>query len=58
MTEELLITISTLDYYVEAKGFFASFNVNNLLDKKIDECIRKAAPSLILNYQIYYSLYL
>ncbi|MFD0988813.1 type IX secretion system membrane protein PorP/SprF [Mariniflexile jejuense] len=35
------------------KGFFASFNANNLLDKKIDEGIRKAEPSLILNYQIY-----
>ncbi|WP_372756457.1 type IX secretion system membrane protein PorP/SprF [Mariniflexile sp.] len=35
------------------KGFFASFNANNLLEKNIDENIRKAEPRLILNYQIY-----
>ncbi|MFI0431499.1 PorP/SprF family type IX secretion system membrane protein, partial [Mariniflexile sp. HMF6888] len=35
------------------KGFFASFNANNLLEKKIDEDIRVAEPSLLLNYQIY-----
>lgn len=35
------------------KGFFASFNANNILEKKIDEDIRVAEPSLLLNYQIY-----
>lgn len=35
------------------KGFFASLNANNILDKKIDEGIRKAEPNLLLNYQIY-----
>ena len=35
------------------KGFFASFNANNILEKKIDEDIRKAEPNLLLNYQIY-----
>lgn len=35
------------------KGFFTSFNANNLLDKNIDDGIRKAEPRLILNYQIY-----
>ncbi len=35
------------------KGFFLSFNVNNILDKNIDKKIRIAEPSLLLNYQIY-----
>jgi len=35
------------------KGFFLSFNVNNLLDKDIDNNIRVAEPNLLLNYQIY-----
>lgn len=35
------------------KGFFGSFNANNILEKKVDEGIRKAEPNLILNYQIY-----
>ncbi|MEC3908715.1 type IX secretion system membrane protein PorP/SprF [Tamlana sp. 2201CG12-4] len=35
------------------KGFFLSFNVNNILDKKIDQNIRAAEPNLLLNYQIY-----
>ena len=34
------------------KGFYFSFNANNILEKKIDE-IRVAEPSLLLNYQIY-----
>lgn len=33
-------------------GFF-SFNVNNILSKEVDEAIRVAEPSLLLNYQIY-----
>lgn len=35
------------------KGFFASFNANNILDKNIDENIRVLEPNLLLNYQIY-----
>lgn len=35
------------------KGFFASFNANNILNKNIDEDIRRAEPNLILNYQLY-----
>ncbi|WP_111307557.1 PorP/SprF family type IX secretion system membrane protein [Confluentibacter sediminis] len=35
------------------KGFFLSFNANNILEKKFDEGIRKAEPNLLLNYQIY-----
>lgn len=35
------------------KGFFFSFNANNILEKRIDEDIRVAEPSLLLNYQIY-----
>lgn len=35
------------------KGFFASFNANNLLDKNINETIRVLEPNLLLNYQIY-----
>lgn len=35
------------------KGFFVSFNANNILEKKIDEAVRKAEPNLLLNYQIY-----
>ncbi|MFG6685194.1 type IX secretion system membrane protein PorP/SprF [Mariniflexile sp. HNIBRBA6329] len=35
------------------KGFFASFNANNILEKNIDEDIRVSEPSMLLNYQIY-----
>lgn len=35
------------------KGFFLSFNANNILEKSLDEDIRIAEPSLLLNYQIY-----
>lgn len=35
------------------KGYFLSFNINNLLKKDLDEAIRVAEPSLLLNYQIY-----
>ena len=35
------------------KGFFISFNANNILEKKIDEDIRVSEPNLLLNYQIY-----
>lgn len=35
------------------KGFFASFNANNILDKNIDKDIRKLEPNLLSNYQIY-----
>lgn len=35
------------------KGFFMSFNVNNLLDKDLDSSLRILEPNLLLNYQIY-----
>ena len=35
------------------KGFFASFNANNILEKKIDQDIRVSEPNMLLNYQIY-----
>jgi type IX secretion system PorP/SprF family membrane protein len=35
------------------KGFFLSFNVNNILEKNFDEAIRVLEPNLLLNYQIY-----
>ena len=35
------------------KGFFLSFNANNILEKKFDEDLRVAEPRLLLNYQIY-----
>ncbi|MDD7888068.1 type IX secretion system membrane protein PorP/SprF [Flavivirga sp. 57AJ16] len=35
------------------KGFFMSFNANNILGKDIDEAIRTLEPNLLLNYQIY-----
>ncbi|NJX15586.1 PorP/SprF family type IX secretion system membrane protein [Tamlana crocina] len=35
------------------KGYFLSFNVNNVLDKDFDQNLRKLEPSLLLNYQFY-----
>ncbi|MGZ0017688.1 PorP/SprF family type IX secretion system membrane protein [Yeosuana sp. AK3] len=35
------------------KGFFVSFNANNILEKKVDESVRVSEPNLLLNYQIY-----
>ena len=35
------------------KGFFLSFNANNILEKNLDEAIRVSEPNLLLNYQIY-----
>jgi type IX secretion system PorP/SprF family membrane protein len=35
------------------KGFYLSFNANNILEKNIDEAIRVSEPNLLLNYQIY-----
>jgi len=35
------------------KGTFFSFNVNNILEKKLDETVRVTEPNLLLNYQIY-----
>jgi len=35
------------------KGFFFSFNANNILDKNFDEDIRNLEPNLLLNYQLY-----
>lgn len=35
------------------KGYFLSFNANNILEKKLDEAIRVLEPNLLLNYQVY-----
>lgn len=35
------------------KGFFLSFNANNILEKKLDSEIRVFEPNLLLNYQVY-----
>tara|TARA_R110002096_G_scaffold129986_2_gene279002 strand:+ start:6192 stop:7175 length:984 start_codon:yes stop_codon:yes gene_type:complete len=35
------------------KGFFLSFNLNNMLDKDFDSSVRKLEPNLLLNYQVY-----
>jgi type IX secretion system PorP/SprF family membrane protein len=35
------------------KGFFLSFNANNILEKNLDASIRVAEPRLLLNYQVY-----
>ena len=35
------------------KGFFASFNANNILSKNLDDALSKIEPRLLLNYQIY-----
>lgn len=35
------------------KGFFASFNANNILEKNLDEDLRVSEPGMLLNYQIY-----
>ncbi|MFL1013415.1 PorP/SprF family type IX secretion system membrane protein [Flavisericum labens] len=35
------------------KGYFLSFNVNNVLDKDFDSSLRKLEPNLLLNYQMY-----
>tara|TARA_R110002049_G_scaffold18569_5_gene70794 strand:- start:591 stop:1604 length:1014 start_codon:yes stop_codon:yes gene_type:complete len=35
------------------KGFFMSFNVNNMLDKNFDSSLRRLEPNLLLNYQVY-----
>ena len=35
------------------KGYFLSFNANNILDKNIDKDIRKLEPNLLSNYQVY-----
>lgn len=35
------------------KGFFLSFNANNIIDKNLDKSIRVAEPRLLLNYQVY-----
>ena len=38
------------------KGFFLSFNANNMLPKDIEKTIRTLEPNLLLNYQIYTGL--
>ncbi len=38
------------------KGFFLSFNANNILEKKLNEAVRVAEPNLLLNYQVYSGL--
>ncbi|WP_136480995.1 PorP/SprF family type IX secretion system membrane protein [Cognatitamlana onchidii] len=35
------------------KGYFLSFNINNLLKKNFDDVVRVQEPSLLLNYQIF-----
>ncbi|WP_346883305.1 type IX secretion system membrane protein PorP/SprF [uncultured Algibacter sp.] len=35
------------------KGYFLSFNANNILEKQIDEALRRFEPNLLLNYQVY-----
>lgn len=35
------------------KGYFLSFNANNVLEKQLDEAIRVSEPNLLLNYQVY-----
>lgn len=35
------------------RGFYLSFNANNVLEKKLDEMIVQNEPQLLLNYQIY-----
>ena len=35
------------------KGFFFSFNVNNMLDKNFDTTLRNLEPNTLLNYQVY-----
>ncbi|SFZ94992.1 type IX secretion system membrane protein, PorP/SprF family [Flaviramulus basaltis] len=35
------------------RGFYLSFNANNVLEKKLDEVIVQNEPQLLLNYQIY-----
>ena len=35
------------------KGFFASVNANNILEKNLDEDLRVSEPGMLLNYQIY-----
>ena len=35
------------------KGFFASVNANNILEKDLDEDLRVSEPGMLLNYQIY-----
>jgi type IX secretion system PorP/SprF family membrane protein len=35
------------------KGFFASFNANNILSKNLEDALSKIEPRLLLNYQIY-----
>lgn len=35
------------------KGFFLSFNANNILEKKLNEVLVQNEPQLLLNYQIY-----
>lgn len=35
------------------KGFFLSFNINNILDKDFDSTVRVLEPNLLLNYQVY-----
>ena len=35
------------------KGYFLSFNANNILNKNLDSNVRKLEPGLLLNFQIY-----
>jgi len=55
VTDDRATTNNNFDVGVlyRLKGFFFSFNANNILDKKFDSDLRKAEPNLLLNYQIY-----
>ncbi|MDO5976180.1 PorP/SprF family type IX secretion system membrane protein [Flavivirga jejuensis] len=35
------------------RGFFLSFNANNILPKNFDDFVRQLEPDLLINYQIY-----
>lgn len=54
VTDDRATTNSNFDvgFLYRNKGFFFSFNANNILEKKLDE-IRISEPNLLLNYQVF-----
>lgn len=54
VTDDRSTTNSNFDvgFLYRNRGFFLSFNANNILEKKLDD-IRVAEPNILLNYQIY-----